>query len=571
MGGIETFNYNNDRELTKRTMKDSQSITYQYDTLGRLSKVTYPDDTVTYAYNSNSLITNASNNEGNVSYNHYYADLISKERTSITGYPTKEVKYDVFSPYWYVRGDITTERKFDYDTTGRLSDIADADFYYDKSGKMSRTYISGGYDNFTYDAAGRLTKIDPAAGTDIDYTYDKTNNILSKATSLYGYDPVYQLITGTNPVETYTYDKVGNRLTSTGVNYTYDAHNKLISMTGGTFTYDLNGNMTSKTIGGVTTNYTWNSKGQLTKAVKGTMTVDYIYDAIGRRTIKKINDNGVITQRRYIHQGDQVIEIRDGSDNEVLQIFNGPRIDMLMYAKKGATTYRYYRDHLGNITQITDGTNGYTYSYDAFGNPTIAPVNAPTVENPFMFNGREWDSEVGLYYYRARYYDPELGRFISADPINLSGGINLYAYVGGNPVNRVDPFGLDWLQYDLSDRMLSHYPGDMNTSGPPQMFPSLSGPWGRGALPSGNYTGSNLRRRQKGTAGMVCDGKESGWSLDLSDKDDRTLLRIHPDQVPYVGTSGCIGVNCAYEQQAYDALREYFDNGNSTINLEVIP
>jgi len=142
-----------------------------------------------------------------------------------------------------------------------------------------------------------------------------------------------------------------------------------------------------------------------------------------------------VKNKQYINIGWNVAEI--------LQIFNGPRIDMLMYAKKGATTHRYYRDHLGNITALLDsaGTTGYTYTYDSFGNPTVTPVGAPTFENSFMFNGRGWDSEIGLYYYRARYYDPSLGRFISEDPINLAGGINLYNYAGGNPVNRADPFG----------------------------------------------------------------------------------------------------------------------------------
>ncbi|MFH1653532.1 MAG: hypothetical protein ABIE74_05710 [Pseudomonadota bacterium] len=136
----------------------------------------------------------------------------------------------------------------------------------------------------------------------------------------------------------------------------------------------------------MTTTLKWNSKDQLVQVKKGKATVDYIYGPLGRRTIKKVDDNGTISQRRYVHQGDQVIEIRDGSDNEVLQVFNGIGIDMLMYAKKGATAYRYNRDHLGNITALLDsaGTTGYTYSYDAFGNVTTTKLN-PSVPMKVIF------------------------------------------------------------------------------------------------------------------------------------------------------------------------------------------
>jgi len=84
-------------------------------------------------------------------------------------------------------------------------------------------------------------------------------------------------------------------------------------------------------------------------------------------------------------------------------------------------------------------------TYTAFG--TFALSGDASVVQPYTFTGREWEGETGLYYYRARYYDPSLGRFLSEDPIGLAGGINLYAYVGGNPVNWVDPTGL-WFGAD---------------------------------------------------------------------------------------------------------------------------
>ena len=119
--------------------------------------------------------------------------------------------------------------------------------------------------------------------------------------------------------------------------------------------------------------------------------------------------------------------------------------------------FYFHRDRLGNITEITDfeGTVVQSYIYDAFGSVTIydkdgseiTPSNSNYLETPYAFTGRELDPETGLYFYRARYYDPNLGRFISEDPVKFEGGLNFYVYTENNPVNRIDPFGLGWIYH----------------------------------------------------------------------------------------------------------------------------
>ena len=106
-------------------------------------------------------------------------------------------------------------------------------------------------------------------------------------------------------------------------------------------------------------------------------------------------------------------------------------------------------DALGSVIALTDenGVVKTTYSYDPFGNTTIS---GEASDNPFQYTGRENDG-TGLYYYRFRYYSPELQRFLNEDPIGLAGGINLYSYVHSNPVNFVDPLGLSEITYDQSD------------------------------------------------------------------------------------------------------------------------
>jgi RHS repeat-associated protein len=112
-----------------------------------------------------------------------------------------------------------------------------------------------------------------------------------------------------------------------------------------------------------------------------------------------------------------------------------------MSLRSGTVSY-YQQDALGSVSSLTDsaGVTANTYSYDSFGKLT-APSG--TVVNPFQYAGRDFDAETGIYEYRARYYDPTAGRFLSGDPLRFSGGdVNFYAYVRNNPINLIDPFGL---------------------------------------------------------------------------------------------------------------------------------
>ena len=119
---------------------------------------------------------------------------------------------------------------------------------------------------------------------------------------------------------------------------------------------------------------------------------------------------------------------------------HGPGMDEPLGLQKGTANYYYHADGLGSIVALTNtkGASAQLYRYDAFGRIT----QSGSVVQPYTYTAREYDTETGLYYYRARYYDPRAGRFITRDPIGFKGGINQYAYVANNPVNKVDPSGL---------------------------------------------------------------------------------------------------------------------------------
>ncbi|MDD5131029.1 MAG: hypothetical protein PHH44_00005, partial [bacterium] len=237
----------------------------------------------------------------------------------------------------------------------------------------------------------------------------------------------------TNPNEAYTYDPVGNRNPLT---QTYDAGNRLLDDSTYTYTYDHDGNMTSKTHKTTleTTTYTYNSEDQLIGVTTPPQTVSYRYDAIGRRIEKNVS--GTII--RYVYDGEDIIQELDQNNQIVATYTHGPGIDEPILVEKNGQKYYYIADDLGSITALVDqsGNIAQTYRYDSFGNILN---QTGTLDQPFTYTGREYDSETGLYYYRARYYDAKIGRFLQEDPIWSK---NLYSYCANNPLNYVDPFGL---------------------------------------------------------------------------------------------------------------------------------
>jgi RHS repeat-associated protein len=143
----------------------------------------------------------------------------------------------------------------------------------------------------------------------------------------------------------------------------------------------------------------------------------------------------------YLYDGINLLEEVDSSGNVLARYSQGPNVDEpIAEVRSGATNY-YESDGLGSVTSLTgtSGTIGNTYAYDSFGNLSSS---TGFTTNPFRYTSREFDSETGLYYYRARYYDPSVGRFLSEDPLMFAGGIDFYAYVTNNPVLLIDPFGL---------------------------------------------------------------------------------------------------------------------------------
>jgi len=244
--------------------------------------------------------------------------------------------------------------------------------------------------------------------------------------------------------ENYTYDVVGNRLTSLGVSsYTYNSSNQLISNSAASYTYDNNGNTLTKVVSGNTTQYTWGFENRLTSVVLpgsgGTAT--FKYDPFGRRIQKTFTQGATTTTTNYVYNGANSAEEVDQNGNLIARYTQGAGIDEpLAELRAGASSY-YEEDGLGSVTSLStsSGPLANTYVFDGFGNLASSTGN---LVNPFQYTGRDYDPETGLRYYRARYYDPITGRFLSEDPVTFESGINFYVYVQNGPIDFTDPFGL---------------------------------------------------------------------------------------------------------------------------------
>ncbi len=248
---------------------------------------------------------------------------------------------------------------------------------------------------------------------------------------------------------TYQYDKNGSRtkiggtFARTGIpqpisSTAYNAANHQTTFGDKTLTYDNNGNVQTITDSGGTTTYTWNARNQLVGISGPGVNASFVYDGLGRREKKTINSN--LTEFLY----DGVNPVQETSGAAILaNILPGLGIDEFLTRTDvvAGTTSHLLADALGSALALADavGTVQTEYTYEPFGRTT---VTGAATSNPFQYTARENDG-TGLYYYRARYYHPQLQRFISEDPIEFEGGdVNLFAYVNNSPVTFADPWGL---------------------------------------------------------------------------------------------------------------------------------
>jgi RHS repeat-associated protein len=239
----------------------------------------------------------------------------------------------------------------------------------------------------------------------------------------------------------YTYDSVGNRLTDLGsATWSYNSSNELNSRPSYSYTYDANGNTQTMINSSGTTTYGWDFENRLTSvALPGSGgTVNFKYDPFGRRIYKSSSTSTSV----YAYDQNNLIEETSSSGVATARYQFGLNLDEQLVVLQGTSTSFFEAAGLGSISSLTSssGAIAETYTYDSFGNLT---GSNGSLSNRIRYTGREFDTETGLYFNRARYFDATTGKFLSEDPLKfLSADVNFYRYVWNRPANLKDPRGL---------------------------------------------------------------------------------------------------------------------------------
>jgi len=295
------------------------------------------------------------------------------------------------------------------------------------------------------------TKLLPSGGSGGDPSFD------------YGYDAVYRLDQATYPDafglptgEAFAYDGAGNRddAGSPG-SYTYDANNRIETSHGRGYTFDADGNLVEIDDGQLVpttlADLTFDRTNRLQEYDEvGGPTTTYRYDPFGRRVMKTVDD-GTPETTWYLWDGDQLLGEYDASGNRLVRYAYAGGFAPVQVAyddgSGGEDIYDVHTDHLDTPRMLTDenDTPVWRSAHEAYG--AAQPDEDPDADtNPVTFNlrfpGQYYDAETGLYYNRFRYYDPQIGRYVSADPIGQEDEVNVFQYALDNPLNYFDPLGL---------------------------------------------------------------------------------------------------------------------------------
>lgn len=484
LGRRSDYVYDAVSNLIQTTDRNDRVRVFAYDDLDRLvserwlNEQAQPVNEALFVYDPVGNLLETSDAYSRYTYTYDAVDrLITTDNTGTPGAPSVQLAYT----YDAVGNTIHTADSFgvtvasEYDARDQLisrlwgnlpyGSEARVDFAYDARGltdsirrasDLAGSALSAQTD-FAYDALGRLTDLthtDPlgAVLSDYEYAFDAAHQLLQEShhgySVDYGYDLAGQLISAERsdalPHEAYEYDENGNRI---GDDLNTDANNQLTTDGEFTYTYDAEGNLLTKTeiASGEVTTYQWDHRNRL---VSVTVTsaggillsdVQYTYDVFDRRIARTVDG----TKTHFVYDANHVWADFDAVGNMTARYLFGEQVDQILARwRPGEGVAFHLTDHLGSVRDIVNsaGVLMNTIDYDSFGN--ILTQTNPAAGDRYTYTGREWDAAIGLYHYRARWYDAGTGRFLSQDPLGFSAGdVNLYRYVFNQPTGLTDPSG----------------------------------------------------------------------------------------------------------------------------------
>jgi len=491
--------YGADGEMATIEDANNNITAYGYDGWNRLTTSTFPDATfeqLTLDENGNvTLRQNRAQQQLTYTY-----DALNQMRTKVSPSPalTTTWTYLLDGRVNVLSDTATNSINYGYDTAGRLNQVVNhingfganrtVNYTLDANGNRTQlkwpsqdaAYAVGYcYDNlnrmtqamenatdcatnllatYAYDAQSRRTLVTYGNGATMSYPSYSNAGDLQTLTShfpvgsndnsfTYTYTAAHQTLTATASKNTWFWEPSTDSTTAYTVNNLNQYATVGSQTTGGTncqgaaqgLSYDCNGNLTFDG----TRTYTYDAENRLLMANATGLAATYAYDPLGRRTKK--SGTGVTTTY-YLSDGTDEIAEYDSTKTVTVRYIPGPSIDepiAMETASTGAKEY-FHTDKQGSVSAMSDATGALVegpYTYDPYGNCFVGSTPCSATGVPYRFTGRRFDAETGLYYYRARYYDPAKGRFLQTDPVGYEVDLNLYTYVGNDPSDESDPTG----------------------------------------------------------------------------------------------------------------------------------